>query len=51
MMYVISNIDTKKSQTLTSSLKIGFNGGNGEKNSTEEGRAANIRVDIYMLQK
>ncbi len=30
MMYAISNVDTKKSQTLANSLKIGFNSGNGE---------------------
>ncbi|WP_236894945.1 OmpA family protein [Clostridium beijerinckii] len=30
MLYAISNVDTKKSQTLANSLKIGFNSGNGE---------------------
>jgi len=29
MMYAISNVDTKKSQALATSLKIGFNSGNG----------------------
>ena len=30
MMYAISNVDTKKSQALANSLKIGFNSGNGQ---------------------
>ena len=30
MMYAISNVDSKKSQALANSLRIGFNSGNGE---------------------
>jgi len=30
MMYAISNVDSKKSQALANSLKIGFNSGNGQ---------------------
>lgn len=30
MMYAISNLDTNKAKTLATSLKIGFNSGNGE---------------------